>query len=82
MILNLPELIKNQPKRKIGLKFKPSKMSLRTELWYRNELLALVHKFRQAVEGGNFYQNEITLIDKSPDDELETKRVLGAVEID
>lgn len=80
MILNLPELIKNQPKRKIGLKFKPSKMSLRTELWYRNELLALVQKFRQAVEGGNFYQNEITLIDNSPDDELETKRVLGAVE--
>lgn len=80
MILNLPELIKNQPKRKIGLKFKPSKMSLRTELWYRNELLALVQKFRQAVEVGNFYQNEITLSDSAPDDELESKRVLGAVE--
>lgn len=80
MILNLPELIKNQPKRKIGLKFKPSKMSLRTELWYRNELLALVQKFRQAVEVGGFYQNEITLTDSAPDDELETKRVLGAVE--
>lgn len=80
MILNLPELIKNQPKRKIGLKFKPSKMSLRTKLWYRNELLALVQKFRQAVEVGGFYQNEITLTDSAPDDELETKRVLGAVE--
>lgn len=84
MILNLPELLKNQPKHKINLHFKPGKTSLRTELWYRNELLALVRKFRQAVESEDFFANEVNLNDgKFNDDaskDFDADRFLKAVE--
>ena len=83
MILNLPELIKNQPKRKINLHFKPGKTSLRTELWYRNELLALVRKFRQAVESEVFFANEVNLNDSQFTDankDFDADRFLKAAE--
>lgn len=84
MILNLPELLKNQPKHKINLYFKPGKTSLRTELWYRNELLALVRKFRQAVESEDFFANEVNLNDgKFNDDaskDFDADRFLKAAE--
>ena len=84
MILNLPELLKNQPKHKINLHFKPSKTSLRTELWYRNELLALVRKFRQVVESEDFFANEVNLNDgKFNDDaskDFDADRFLKAAE--
>lgn len=84
MILNLPELLKNQPKHKINLHFKPGKTSLRTELWYRNELLALVRKFRQVVESEDFFANEVNLNDgKFNDDaskDFDADRFLKAAE--
>ena len=84
MILNLPELLKNQPKHKINLHFKPGKTSIRTELWYRNELLALVRKFRQVVESEDFFANEVNLNDgKFNDDaskDFDADRFLKAAE--
>lgn len=83
MILNLPELLKNQPKRKLNPNFKPSKTSLRTELWYRNALLELVRKFRQAVESEDFFANEVNLNDSKftdADKDFDADRFLKAAE--
>ena len=83
MILNLPELLKNQPKRKINLNFKPNKTSLHTELWYRNALLALVRNFRQVVESEGFFANEVNLNDSQFTDankDFDADRFLKAAE--
>ena len=48
MLMNLPEILKNQ-KAKVR-KFKPVKMSKRTELWYRQQLKHFVKTMTDDVE--------------------------------
>lgn len=48
MLMNLPEILKNQKAR--ARKFKPVKMSKRTELWYRQQLKQFVKMMTNDVE--------------------------------
>lgn len=60
MLMNLPEILKSQKTRKMR-KFKPVKMSKRTELWYRQQLKQFVKTMTDDVERamqqpqGSFY---------------------------
>lgn len=50
MLMNLPEILKSQKKWK-ARKFKPVKVSKRTELWYRQQLKQFVKTMTSDIEG-------------------------------
>ncbi|MBN6711125.1 minor capsid protein [Haemophilus haemoglobinophilus] len=51
MLMNLPEIWKNQKNKPKIRKFKPNKTSKQTEFWYSRQLLGLVGALRKQVEG-------------------------------
>lgn len=78
MLMNLPEILKSRKKWK-ARKFKPIKMSKRTERWYGDELKKLVKTMRAEVEGA-LQQQRPFFMDEAPGFQaISTQALLNAL---